>query len=44
MQSKIIQIIPAPPNVWVRWKPTEKGEQEEYSPIRAGTRERALRS
>lgn len=33
MQSKIIQIIPAPPNMWARWKPTEKGEQEEYSPI-----------
>lgn len=33
MPSKIIQIIPAPPNMWARWKPTEKGEKEEYSPI-----------
>lgn len=33
MPSKIIQIIPAPPNMWARWEPTEEGEQEEHSPI-----------
>lgn len=33
MPSKIIQIIPAPPNMWVRWKPTEIVEKEDYSPI-----------
>lgn len=33
MQSKIIQIIPSLPNMWARWKPTEKGEVGEYSPI-----------
>lgn len=33
MYSKIIQIIPATPNMWVRWQPTENGEKEEYSPI-----------
>lgn len=33
MPSKIIQIIPAPPNMWARWKPTENVEKEEYSPI-----------
>lgn len=33
MPSKIIQIIPAPPNMWAMWKPTENGEQEDYSPI-----------
>lgn len=33
MPSKIIQIIPAPPNMWARWKPTENVEKEDYSPI-----------
>lgn len=33
MPGKIIQIIPAPSNMWARWKPTENGEKEEYSPI-----------
>lgn len=33
MNSKIIQIIPAPPNMFARWKPTENVEKEEYSPI-----------
>lgn len=33
MNSKIIQIIPATPNMWARWQPIENGEKEEYSPI-----------
>lgn len=33
MPSKIIQIIPARPNMWATWDPTSKGENEEYSPI-----------
>lgn len=33
MPDKIIQIIPAPPNMWAVWKPTENIEKEEYSPI-----------
>lgn len=32
MQSKIIQIIPAPPNMWARWEPDD-GEEVEFSPI-----------
>lgn len=33
MSSKIIQIIPAPPNMLAKWEPTIEGENEEYSPI-----------
>lgn len=32
MDSKIIQIIPAPPNILAKWGPDEGGEME-YSPI-----------
>ena len=32
MNSKILQIIPAPPNMWARWEP-EEGEEAEYSPV-----------
>lgn len=32
MHSKIIQIIPAPPNMWARWEPDD-GEELEYSPV-----------
>lgn len=33
MADKIIQIIPAPPDMWAIWEPTEKGEKTEYSPV-----------
>lgn len=33
MSSKIIQIIPATPNMWAIWMPTKYGEETEYSPI-----------
>lgn len=32
MPSKIIQIIPAPPNMWARWEPDDGGELE-YSHV-----------
>lgn len=33
MPNKIIQIIPVSSNMWAKWEPTSKGENEEYSPI-----------
>ena len=31
--NRIIQIIPAPPNMFARWNLTENGEEDELSPI-----------
>lgn len=31
--DKIIQIIPAPPNMFVKWKQTEDCEENELSPV-----------
>lgn len=33
MAEKIIQIIPAPPNMWAKWEPFEVGGEVEFGRI-----------
>ena len=33
MGERIIQIIPAPPNLWARWESMVEGEEAKYSQV-----------